>query len=116
MPVINSLSIDEPEVFPGVFSRQVLNKEHGEAQSITIGELNINPEAVLPAHIHNVEESLIIVEGRGLVYLGDESFEIKPGLFVLIPSNTKHKVVNTGPEKLKILYMFPAVDVERTLV
>jgi len=116
MRVIDHDSIEEAEVFEGVFSKQVLNKKVGGSAAITVGELKLKPGAVLPAHIHSVEEALIVVEGQGEVISGDETHEMRANMTILAPPGKKHQIRNTGTEMLKIYYTFPEVEVERILV
>ena len=116
MSIIDHSSIEDVEVFEGVFSRQLLNKKLGGSAAITVGELKLKPGAVLPLHIHQVEEALIVIEGRGELVLDDKSYEIKANMTILAPAGRKHQITNTGAEVLKIYYSFPAVEVERLLI
>lgn len=83
MPIVDHNSIEDVEVFEGVFSRQLLNKKTGGSAAITVGELKLKPGAVLPAHVHHVEEALIVVEGEGKVEIDDESFDIRANMTIL---------------------------------
>jgi quercetin dioxygenase-like cupin family protein len=116
MRVVDHDSIEDAEVFEGIFSKQVLNKKVGGSAAITVGELKLKPGAVLPAHIHGVEEALIVVEGQGEVISEDETQKIRANMTILAPAGRKHQIKNTGTEMLKIYYTFPAVEVERILV
>lgn len=116
MRVVDHNSVEDAEVFEGVFSRQLLNKKVGGSAAITVGELKLKPGAVLPAHIHGVEEALIVVEGQGEVISGEETQKIRANMTILAPAGKNHQIRNTGTEILKIYYTFPAVEVERILV
>ncbi len=65
MPVVDFATVEDKEAFKGVFSRQVLNKKIGGSAAITVGELKLKPGAVLPLHVHYVEEALTVIEGEG---------------------------------------------------
>lgn len=116
MPIINHQTIEDAEVFDGVFSRQLVNKKLGGSASVTVGELKIKPGCTLPDHIHFVEEALIVVHGKGKAYLDDEALYFEADMTILIPTGKKHKITNTGTEMLKIFYTFPAVEVDRVLI
>ena len=116
MPIVYHNSIEETEVFEGVYSKQVLNKQVGGSAAITVGELKLKPGAVLPTRIHQIEEPLIVEEREGLVEIDDEPFDIRANMTILAQKGKKHQIRNTGKEMLRIFYSFPAVEVERVLI
>jgi mannose-6-phosphate isomerase-like protein (cupin superfamily) len=116
MAIVEHKAVDDVEVFRGVFSRQLLNKKLGGSAAITVGELKVTPNATLPTHVHYVKEALTVLEGEGKMLLEDESFDIKPNTTILAPAGKKHGISSTGNEVLRILFCFPAVEVERILV
>jgi quercetin dioxygenase-like cupin family protein len=116
MPIVDHNSIEDVEVFKGVFSRQLLNKKSGGSAAITVGELKLQAGATLPMHMHHVEEALTVITGKGTLTLEGESHEIKANTTILAPAGKKHSITNTGTEMLRILFCFPAVEVERVLV
>ena len=52
---------------------------------------------------HSSEELYHITQGKGLMVLGDETFEVGVGDTVCIPPGTPHCIDNTGNEILIIL-------------
>lgn len=55
-------------------------------------------------HKHTITEELYhITRGRGLMTLGDESFEVSIGETVCIPPGTAHCIENLGKEPLVLL-------------
>lgn len=116
MPIVDHNTIEDPEVFEGVFSRQVLNHDIGPSQNITVGELKIKPGCVLPTHFHDVDEALVVVAGQGQLTVDDQPFDFKAPCTLLAEAGRKHQIKNSGTEMLKIFYSFPAVRVGRTLV
>jgi mannose-6-phosphate isomerase-like protein (cupin superfamily) len=59
--------------------------------------------AVTPHHHQAIEEIYYIVEGRGLMTVGDEQTEVSAGDAVYIPLNQRHTLENSGTEPLKLL-------------
>ena len=60
-----------------------------------------------PFHCHHVnEEAFFILEGRGIVRIGDEVFPIRKGDFIASPAGgreTAHQIINTAEEELRYL-------------
>lgn len=56
------------------------------------------------AHKHlQHSEQVMILEGEGLMVLGDKTFTVKKGDLIFIPKNTIHSVKNSGKIPLKVL-------------
>ncbi len=67
-------------------------------------------EAIVPCgfqtflHKHEKSEELYyIVEGRGIITLKDEEFNVTAGDTIYIAPNTAHKIKNIGEKPLRIL-------------
>lgn len=114
MSVIRDQDTERAEVFPGVFARQIVHRGRGSA-AITMGEVVLQPGATLPRHLHKVEEVIFIVEGNGQVALGDETLEVSPNTTIYAPAGVRHQFTNTGAIPLRLVFAFPAVEVERIL-
>jgi mannose-6-phosphate isomerase-like protein (cupin superfamily) len=55
------------------------------------------------AHYHQKHtEHVLVLEGEGMMRLGDKNFKIKKGDLVFIPRNTVHSVKSTGAVPLKV--------------
>lgn len=53
----------------------------------------------------------LVMEGRGLVRIGEETAEVGPGDAVLAPAGVVHGASNSGPERLVMLaFMAPHPD------
>lgn len=59
-------------------------------------------------HRHAQAEIYHILEGRGIVTVGAEPYEVEKGSAVFIPGDVEHSVVNNGEEPLKWFYIFPS--------
>ena len=56
--------------------------------------------------VHKLKTSIeiyYILEGKGIMYIDDESEEVQPGQVVYIPANSRQYIENTGDEELKFL-------------
>lgn len=59
--------------------------------------------------IHDVDQFIRIEKGTGTAILNDISHDLADGTAIVIPKGTKHNVINTGTEQIKLysLYMPP---------
>ena len=58
----------------------------------------------VPLHKHVFHtESIYILEGTGLMQMGDEEFPVGPGDYIKVPENTPHAVQTTSEVPLKAL-------------
>ena len=48
-------------------------------------------------------ESIIVIEGTGLMTVGDKTFDIKKGDYFVIPENTFHALKVTSKEPIKVI-------------
>ncbi len=48
-------------------------------------------------------ENVIVMEGTGIMKLGENDIKIKKGDLIVIPKGTKHAVKNTGEIPLKVI-------------
>lgn len=69
-----------------------------------------------PFHCHHVNEELFfVVEGRGMVRIGDREYPIRRGDVIAAPAGgreTAHQIVNTGDEELRYLAMSTMIPTE----
>ncbi|XRO77730.1 cupin domain-containing protein [Methanocaldococcus sp. 10A] len=88
---------------------------HGNVkQSLAEAIVPVGSKTLLHKH-HKSEEIYYILEGKGLMTLGDEKFEVKKGDAIIIPPKTPHKIENIGDVPLKILCCsFPPYSHEDT--
>ena len=63
----------------------------------------VAPAKKLIGHIDPMEEIYIIQKGNGLIQVGEEIREVKPGDAVHIPIGHFHELTNTGEEELVLL-------------
>ncbi len=59
--------------------------------------------------IHDVDQFLRVEKGSGTAVLDDIPHNIADGSVILVPAGTKHNVINTGSDHMKLytLYMPP---------
>lgn len=59
--------------------------------------------------VHDVDQFFRVEKGAGTAIVSGSSYDIVDGSVVVIPAGTKHNIINTGDEAMKLytLYMPP---------
>src|SRR5215831_8000437 len=87
MPFIDGRTIPEVVMRPGIHGRFLAHKDLG-ASRISLLMNRAEPGATVPLHMHEVEETVVMFEGRIWVQLGEERRVIGPNDTVIIPPPT----------------------------
>lgn len=109
---------------------KILNTPHGSEIRPLVDRTNSNielcslAEEILPVgkevrrHHHlQTEEIYYILEGEGLMTVGDETRNVKAGDAIFIPRTNTHTLKNTGSEDMKLLLICgPAYSVADHLI
>ena len=83
----------------------------GFINGITIFE----PNAAIPMHSHNCEESVLLLEGEAFAEIDGVQYELKAGDMSYIPANLPHRFINRSSSAgMKILWIYGSVDATRT--
>ena len=84
MPLAHLPTVPARQFFPGARGHYA----HGERT--TIGEVILEPGAVVPIHQHPHEQVSYVVSGRLEFTIGAERYELTPGDALLIPGHAPH--------------------------
>lgn len=57
-------------------------------------------------HTDSSEEFIVVLEGEGLVLVGEETTPVREGQVALVPAMVRHDVTNTGTGSMRILGTF----------
>jgi mannose-6-phosphate isomerase-like protein (cupin superfamily) len=66
-------------------------------------EILLPGQTVTPHRHREIEEVYYIIEGRGVMTVGDEQREVAAGDAIFIPRGNRHTLANTGTEPIKLL-------------
>ena len=80
-------------------SHEFTGNDHGAPISIYF--VNAPPGRGPVLHTHPYVETVIVLEGTGTLWVGDEQREVKAGDIAVVPPNTPHRFVNSGTEQLR---------------
>lgn len=100
----------------GASTVQMITPDAG-ARALLNGFTDLPPGAGIPLHLHNCEESVLIVSGRAVVEIDGERFHASASDVVWVAANTPHRFTNPSAETpLRIFWTYASADATRTLV
>jgi quercetin dioxygenase-like cupin family protein len=74
----------------------------------TVVYLEVDPGKRIPPHTHTADEIFVVLQGEGIVTVGDESLAASTGAVAVAPAFARHGWENTGSETLKLVGFFGA--------
>ncbi|MGH6859149.1 MAG: cupin domain-containing protein, partial [Phyllobacterium sp.] len=87
------------------------------SEKILNGITTFGPNAAIPLHCHNCEESVIVLEGHAMFEIDGRHHALGPLDTTWIPPNVPHRFINSSQtEGLKIFWTYAAPDATRTLI
>jgi mannose-6-phosphate isomerase-like protein (cupin superfamily) len=79
--------------------------DRNETETIALGYVSIFKGESTQLGFHDDEEEIyVILKGRAVLALGDETKEVGAGETVYVPRNTEHRMRCISDEKLEYLY------------
>ena len=77
------------------------------AKNLAVGINETAAGGMVPEHKHETEEEVMFfMSGRGKFITGDEEIPLEPGVFIYNPPGKNHKIVNTGDEVLRFMWIY----------
>ena len=75
------------------------------------------PSAAIGHHIHNVAESVMVIQGRAIVDIDGERAELRTFDTTFVPANIPHHFENrSDTEEMRIFWTYGSLDATRTLL
>lgn len=85
--------------------------------SLINGITEFDGNAQIPLHSHNCEESVMVLEGNAIAFIGDDEHRLGPGDTTWIPSGVPHCFKNASQtEGMKIFWTYASIDATRTII
>jgi quercetin dioxygenase-like cupin family protein len=109
MPFIDGRTIPEILMRPGIRGRFLAHKDLG-ASRVSLLMNTAEPGAAVPLHMHEVEETVVMFEGRIWVQLGEDRRVIGPDDTVIIPPHTPHAWGTEGSEAARMMWVYGGPD------
>ena len=82
----------------GVDARKIYDSQHAQVIHITL-----KPGESLKKHITPVDVIFYVIEGHGVIEIGDEQQEVGPDTLIDSPARIPHRWSNQGQETLRFL-------------
>ena len=83
-----------------------------EANNFVLGHVTVFPGGSIPLNEHEQEEVYTILQGRGLMRVGEEESEVEAVASIYIPPGAPHQLLNTGSDDLVLFFAYsPGGDV-----
>lgn len=99
----------------GVLTIPYVGKWNCESNRVTTGQTQFQPGTGLPLHSHNVEESVLVLEGEAVAEIGEERFDLVAGDATWVPAGVPHRFLNRGEGLMSIYWVYGGRDVTRTI-
>lgn len=99
----------------GVATIPYVGKWNSGTALITTGQTIFRPGTGLPLHSHNVEESVLILEGEATAEIDGEFFDLGAGQATWVPAGVPHRFLNRGEGVMRIYWVYGGRDVTRTI-
>ena len=98
--------------------RELLAYRNSCIEKQSLAEAMLPPGAATQEHYHpKTEEIYYVLEGTGLMRIGDEEQDVKPGDAIAIPPGQRHTILNNGDMPLRFLCCCaPAYEHEDTVL
>jgi HTH-type transcriptional repressor of puuD len=117
---VSHLLIDPATVRPfdrgnGVVTIPYVGKWNCADNRVTTGQTQFAPGTGLPLHSHNVEETVLILEGEAVAEIGEQSFDLVAGQATWVPAGVPHRFYNRGTGTMRIYWVYGGRDVTRTV-
>jgi quercetin dioxygenase-like cupin family protein len=87
--------------------KDLIGRERGASQALSLGEAEILPGATLARHRHDAPEVYYLLSGAGSVEVDGTDYPVAAGAAVFIPGGALHAFSNTGATTIAFVYVFP---------
>jgi len=99
----------------GVATLPYVGRWNSAAAGLTTGFTSFLPGTAIPLHSHNIEESVLVVEGIAIAVIGEERYELRAGDATWIPAGIPHHFIQQGEGVLRIYWVYGGRRVTRTI-
>ena len=83
------------------FRQEVITGAHSQ-----VVLMSIPPGGEIGEEIHEVDQTLVFVQGGGKAILDGETTRIEESTLVFVPAGTKHNFINVGSDDLKLYTVY----------
>lgn len=113
--LISSEAIDPFDRGNGVATYPYVGKWNSPDTTVSTGVTAFQPRTGLPLHSHNVEESVLILEGEATAQIGEQHLDLSRDDATWVPAGVPHRFLNRGQGLMRIYWVYAGRDVTRTI-
>jgi quercetin dioxygenase-like cupin family protein len=99
----------------GIRTFPLVGSWNAGGDGVTSGITECAPGVGIPLHTHNVDETVLVLDGTAAFQLGDEEHKLEPGDATWVGAGVPHRFRNPGPETLRFHWVYSARAVTRTI-
>lgn len=112
--VLRAADIEPFDRGTGVVTLPFVGKWNGQDNCLTTGITAFAAGTAIPLHTHNVEETVLVLEGEATAIIGDDRYDLLPDDATWIPPNVPHSFMNRGTGEMRIYWVYGGHNVTRT--
>jgi putative monooxygenase len=100
----------------GASSTRLVNQSFG-SQSMINGITTILPKGAVALHYHDCEDSVLVLSGTGVAFVGEIELTVKTGDVTWIPANLPHQFRSrSDKDSMRIFWAYASAGATRTIV
>jgi HTH-type transcriptional repressor of puuD len=99
----------------GVATVPLVGKWNCVGNKVTTGMTIFPPGMAIPLHTHNVEETVMVLEGEATAVVGDKEYELVAEDVTWVPAGVPHRFINRGSGTMRIYWVYGGRYVTRTI-
>lgn len=84
--------------------------------SMINGITAFDPGAAIGLHMHNCEESVMVIEGEAIAEIDGVEHFLNTNDTTWIPANVPHRFINASAKPMRIFWTYATVDATRTML
>lgn len=91
----------------------LIDNTNSTSKRLTMGHTTIYPTGTTTGHTHaDREEVYFVISGEGIMVIGEERINIKPGDGLYVPPGLFHTTIQKGNQPLVVLWVTCRIDGE----
>lgn len=89
---------------------------HCGSTSLINGITSFAPGAAIGLHLHNCEESVMVIEGEAIAEIDGVRHHLATHDTTWIPANVPHRFLNASDRPMRIFWTYATIDATRTML
>jgi quercetin dioxygenase-like cupin family protein len=105
--IVRESEIEGTKKIPARVSRTLISQHTVGSTRISMGTNVTEVGSRIPFHTHvENEEAMFCIQGKGILTVNGEEYEITPGTAIFSPLGAEHEIRNVGDEPFKIVWAY----------